>query len=42
MNNDERIDELSRTLGGASITDITRQNAKELLSQAKEYKTKGE
>ena len=42
MDNDERIDELSRTLGGASITDITRQNAKELLSQAKEYKTKGE
>ena len=42
MDDTERIDELSRTLGGASITDITRQNAKELLSQAKEYKRKGE
>ena len=36
--NEERIDELARTLGGATITDITRQNAKELLNQADEYK----
>ncbi len=42
MDTSERIDELSRTLGGAAITDITRQNAQELLSQAKGYKTKGE
>ena len=34
----ERIDELARTLGGAQITDITRQNAGELLALAKEYK----
>lgn len=37
----ERVNELARTLGGATITDITRQNAKELLQQAREYQTKG-
>ena len=39
---EERVNELARTLGGASITDITRQNAKELLQQAKEYRTKND
>lgn len=38
LSHEERVDELARTLGGAAITDITRQNAKELLSQAREYK----
>lgn len=38
LSEEERIDELARTLGGATITDITKQNAKELLQQAKEYK----
>ena len=33
-----RIDELSRTLGGDTITDITRKNADELLRRAEEYK----
>lgn len=42
LSEEERINELARTLGGASITDITRQNAKELLDQAKEYKNKQE
>lgn len=36
----QRTDELARTLGGALITDITRQNARELLSQAQEYKNR--
>ena len=30
---DERVDEIARTLGGASVTDITRENAKQLLKQ---------
>jgi len=33
-----RIDEIARTLGGATISDITRQNAAELILQAKKYK----
>ena len=33
-----RVDELSRTLGGDTITDITRKNADELLRRAEEYK----
>lgn len=32
---DERVDEIARTLGGASVTDITRENARQLLCQAK-------
>ncbi len=32
---DERIDEVARTLGGAQITDITRENAKQLLLHKK-------
>ena len=39
MDEEQRTDELARTLGGAHITDITRQNACELLSLAKEYKS---
>jgi DNA repair protein RecN (Recombination protein N) len=30
---DERIDEIARMISGASVTDITRQNAKEMLEQ---------
>ena len=39
LDEEQRADELARTLGGAHITDITRQNAKELLTLAKEYKS---
>ena len=39
LDDNQRTDELARTLGGAQITDITRQNARELLSLAKEYKS---
>ncbi len=39
LRDEQRTDELARTLGGAHITDVTRQNAKELLSLAKEYKS---
>ena len=28
---EERVDEIARTLGGASVTDITRENARQLL-----------
>lgn len=38
LDENDRVNELARTLGGAAITDITRQNAKELLQQAREYK----
>lgn len=38
LDENDRVNELARTLGGATITDITRQNAKELLQQAREYK----
>ncbi|MBQ7902015.1 MAG: DNA repair protein RecN [Clostridia bacterium] len=38
LDEEQRIDEIARTLGGAHITDITRQNAGELLALAKEYK----
>ena len=38
LDDDKRTDELARTLGGAHITEITRQNARELLTLAKEYK----
>ncbi|MBR3933035.1 MAG: DNA repair protein RecN [Clostridia bacterium] len=31
---DQRIDEIARTLGGASVTDITKENAKQLLTDA--------
>lgn len=30
---DQRVNEIARTLGGASVTDITRENAKQLLLQ---------
>ena len=40
LDTEQRTDELARTLGGAVITDITRQNARELLSQAEEFKNK--
>ncbi len=30
---EERVDEIARTLGGASVTDITRENARQLLLQ---------
>ena len=38
LDKQKRIDEIARTLGGASISDITRQNAKELIEQAEKYK----
>lgn len=38
LDRDMRIDEISRTLGGDEITDITRKNADELLRRAEEYK----
>ena len=39
LDTNKRIDEIARTLGGASISDITRQNAKELIVEAQNYKT---
>ncbi len=39
LDTNERIDEIARTLGGASISDITRQNAAELIMQAQSYKS---
>ena len=33
MDFNERVDEIARTLGGASVTDITRENARQLLLQ---------
>ena len=33
MSFEERVDEIARTLGGASVTDITRENARQLLLQ---------
>ncbi len=38
LDTSRRIDEIARTLGGASISDITRQNAAELILQAENYK----
>ncbi len=38
LDTNRRIDEIARTLGGASISDITRQNAAELILQADNYK----
>ena len=32
LSDDERVEELSRMLGGAVVTDATRENARELLS----------
>ena len=31
---DQRVEEIARTLGGASVTDITKENAKQLLTDA--------
>ena len=36
MDFNERVDEIARTLGGASVTDITRENARQLLLQKKD------
>ena len=38
LDKNSRIDEIAPTLGGASISDITRQNAAELISEAENYK----
>ena len=35
LNEDGRIEELSRIIGGSSITKLTRENAKEMLMQAR-------
>lgn len=39
LSDDERIDELSRIIGGAAITDTTRSHAKEMLAQARSMKS---
>lgn len=39
---DERIDEIARTLGGAQITKAAQDNAKELINLAKIFKKNGE
>lgn len=39
LSEDERARELARSLGGAQITDLTIQNAKELMKQAQEVKS---
>lgn len=33
LENDDRIDEVARMISGASVTDLTRENAKEMISQ---------
>ena len=33
LENDDRIDEVARMISGASVTDLTRENAKEMLAQ---------
>ncbi|MCI8279406.1 MAG: hypothetical protein HFE56_07855, partial [Staphylococcus xylosus] len=33
LSGSERIDEIARMISGASVTDITRQNAKEMIEQ---------
>ncbi len=41
ISGEERVEELSRILGGAKITDATRQSAAEMLRQAREVKSAG-
>lgn len=38
LDNDGRLDELARLIGGVTITDITRNSAKQMLEQAKEWR----
>lgn len=33
LENDDRIDEVARMISGASVTDLTRENAKEMIAQ---------
>lgn len=39
ISKDERTDELARMIGGVSVTELTRQNAKEILELAQEFKS---
>lgn len=38
LNNDNRIDELSRIIGGVTVTELTRQSAEEMLAMARTKK----
>ena len=33
LENDDKIDEIARMISGASVTELTRENAKEMISQ---------
>ncbi|MBR4396039.1 MAG: DNA repair protein RecN, partial [Eubacteriaceae bacterium] len=40
LDDDARVEEISRILGGVTIDDVTRAHARQLLEQAKDFRDK--